>query len=451
MRAVPLTFPLPASAAAAVEVVAKLRSAGHRAYLVGGAVRDLLLGLPPGDWDVATDAAPARVQALFPQTHAVGAAYGVIIVVLRGTSVETATFREDGEYADGRRPERVRLIDDLERDASRRDFTVNALYLDPAAGSVLDPVGGADDCRRRCLRAVGDPAARLREDALRLLRAPRLAAQCGLTIEAATLQAVKAQRERIALVAAERVGREISAMLTGPAPAVALQLLATTGLLALVLPEAEALRGLPQPPLYHPEGDVWTHVLLMFSHSPTRSLPLGLAILLHDIAKPATMTVTDRIRFHGHERLGAQMTREIGARLRLPRRDVEIAAELVGQHLRFAHVLRMRPATLKRFLRQPHIRELLELHRLDCLGSRRDLERHAFCLAALARWESEQLAPSPLLRGADLLALGYRPGPQIGRLLRALETEQLEGRLSDRAAALAWLRERHPPATPAAQ
>ncbi len=441
---VPLPRPLPATAEPAVSVVRRLAAAGHQAYLVGGAVRDLLLGREPGDFDVATSAAPEQILALFPTGRQAGAAFPVVLVPRQGCLVETATFRVEGAYSDARHPDSVELTRSLADDACRRDFTVNALYLDPLAGVIVDPVEGVADCARRLLRCVGEPARRFGEDALRLLRAPRLAAQCGLTIDGETRAALATGREGIRRIAAERVGQELARMLTGPGPADAFAELAASGLLEIVLPEADAMRGVPQPPQFHPEGDVWTHTMLMFRHSPARSLPLGLGILLHDVGKPDTLTHTDRIRFHGHAARGAEMTLEIGRRLRYAAADVTRAADLVAQHLRFIEVRRMRPSTLKRFLRQPGFAEHLELHRLDCLGSHRDLGHWEFCREALARLSREELAPAPLLHGADLLALGYPAGPLLGRILRELETAQLDGELATRAAAEAWVRRRFP-------
>lgn len=441
---VPLPRPLPAAAAPAVGVVRRLAAAGHQAYLVGGAVRDLLLDHEPGDFDVATSASPEQILALFPLARRAGAAFPVVLVIAQGNLVETATFRVEGPYSDARHPDSVDLITSLPADARRRDFTVNALYLDPLAEVIVDPVGGAADCSRRVLRCVGEPGQRFREDALRLLRAPRLAAQCGLTIDSETRAALAASREGIRRIATERVGQEIARILTGPGPADALEELAGSGLLAIVLPEVDAMRGVPQPPQFHPEGDVWTHTVLMFRHSPARSLPLGLAILLHDVAKPVTLTRTDRIRFNGHAARGSEMALAIGRRLRYAAADVERTAELVAQHLRFIEVRRMRPSTLKRFLRQPDFAEHLELHRLDCLGSHRELGQWEFCRDALAGLSSEELAPPPLLRGADLLALGFPPGPLLGRILRELETAQLDGELPTRDAAEVWVRRRFP-------
>jgi tRNA nucleotidyltransferase/poly(A) polymerase len=441
---VPLPRPLPAAAAAAVGVVRRLAAAGHQAYLVGGAVRDLLLDHEPGDFDVATSASPEQIIALFPLARRAGAAFPVVLVAEQGSLVETATFRVEGPYSDARHPDSVDLTTSLPADARRRDFTVNALYLDPLAEVIVDPVGGAADCSGRVLRCVGEPGQRFREDALRLLRAPRLAAQCGLTIDSETRTALATSREGIRRIAAERVGQELARILTGPGPADALEELAGSGLLAIVLPEVDAMRGVPQPPQFHPEGDVWTHTVLMFRLSPARSLALGLGILLHDVAKPVTLTRTDRIRFHGHAAKGAEMTIAIGRRLRYATADVACAADLVAQHLRFIEVRRMRPSTLKRFLRQPGFSEHLELHRLDCLGSHRELGQWEFCREALAGLAQAELAPPPLLRGDDLLALGYPPGPLLGRILRELETAQLDGELPTRDAAEAWVRRHFP-------
>ena len=441
---VPLPRPLPTAAAPAVGVVRRLAAAGHQAYLVGGAVRDLLLDHEPGDFDVATSASPEQILALFPLSRQAGAAFPVVLVVEQGSLVETATFRVEGPYSDARHPDSVDLTTSLPADARRRDFTVNALYLDPLAEVIVDPVGGAADCAQRVLRCVGEPGQRFREDALRLLRAPRLAAQCGLTIDSETRAALASSREGIRRIAAERVGQELARILTGPGPADALEELAGSGLLAIILPEVDAMRGVPQPPQFHPEGDVWIHTVLMFRHSPARSLSLGLAILLHDVAKPVTLTRTDRIRFHGHAARGAEMALAIGRRLRYAAADVARTADLVAQHLRFIEVRHMRPSTLKRFLRQPDFAEHLELHRLDCLSSHRELGQWDFCREALAELSSEELAPPPLLRGADLLAFGYPPGPLLGRILRELETAQLDGELPTRDAAEVWVRRRFP-------
>ena len=444
IKTLPWSEPLPALAAPALAVIRGLVAAGFQAYLVGGAVRDLLLRRQPGDFDVATDAPPQEVIALFPQTKPVGAAFGVVLVIQDGTAVETATFRTESGYRDRRHPAEVSLTTSMLADARRRDYTVNGLYLDPQAGLILDPVGGIADCEARLLRTVGDPATRFQEDALRLLRAPRLAAQCDLTLEPTTRAALAQCREGIRHVSAERIGKEIGLLLTSPAPAAGLSLLAETGLLEIILPEVAAMQGVPQPPQYHPEGDVWTHTLLLFRHAASRSLALGLAMLLHDIGKPPTLVHADRIRFDGHAKLGAEMTRDICRRLRLPSTVSERTTQLVAQHLRFLDVQKMRPSTLKRFLRQEHFADHLELHRLDCLASHRQLANYDYCQTQLARLAEADLKPPALLTGRDLLDLGYREGPLIGEILRRLETAQLEGDVSDRAAAESWLVEHFP-------
>jgi tRNA nucleotidyltransferase/poly(A) polymerase len=443
----PWSTPLPAAMAPAVAVVRRLVDAGHEAYIVGGAVRDLLLGHEPGDADVVTSALPDQITTLFPTTKEVGIAFGVVIVISEGIAVETATFRSEADYRDARRPAQVTLGAALAADARRRDFTVNALYLDPLAGRLLDPVGGLADCQARVLRAVGDPEARFTEDALRLLRAPRLAAQCDLELAEETLRALHHRHERLGRISAERIGKEMARLLTGHSPDRALSIMRQTCLLEVILPEVSALSGVDQDPEHHPEGDVWTHVLLMFRSSPARSLPLGLAILLHDVAKPLTLVHEDRIRFPGHAARGAKMTSRIGCRLRLPAAQVERAAELVAQHMRFLDVPRMKTATLKRFLRQKLFPELLELYRLDCLARGAGLEIHEACRSARERFAAEDsLTPPPLLQGRDLLALGYPEGPAIGKALHELETAQLAGEIRTRDQALAWLQQHHPPA-----
>ncbi len=434
---------LPPEADAARAVIERLADAGHAAYLVGGAVRDLALERTPGDFDVATAARPETIAELFPHTQFVGAAFGVTLVIDAGHHVEVATFRRERRYLDGRHPEEIVFSESADEDALRRDFTVNALYLDPRSGEVLDTVGGLDDCRARVLRTVGDPAERFGEDGLRLLRAARLAAACGLEVAPDTLRAMGECRDMLSAVSVERIGQELAAMLTGPAPSRALDLLRETGLLELFLPEIAALHGVPQPPDYHPEGDVWTHTMLMLDALRSPDLVLALGALLHDVGKPDAMTrAGDRVRFHGHTSRGEDLARDILERLRFPRETVDRVVHLVSQHMRFYNVQEMRPATLKRFMRQANFPTLLELHRLDKLGADGDLSRYDFCRERLDDATAQDLAPPPLLGGHDLLALGVPPGPRVGELLRELETLQLEGRLADAEAARGWVRDR---------
>lgn len=445
----PWTANVPPGGAPAVAVVRALQAAGHRAYLVGGAVRDLLLERTPGDWDVATDARPDRLAALFPGAKLVGASFGVVLVPQDGRLVETATFRRDGVYLDGRRPERVHFADDPAVDAARRDFTVNALYLDPTAQRLLDPTGGVDDARAGVLRCVGDAATRFEEDGLRLLRAGRLAAELGFAVHAQTRAGMAAAAGRVDAVAPERVGNELLRLIRAPRPSLGLELLRETGVLQRVLPEVAALHGVEQSPEHHPEGTVWTHVLMLLDLAAAPAPHLAWAGLLHDVGKPAVMRRdADRIRFPGHAPVGRRMTVEILGRLRRPSAEIRDAAALVDQHMKFLDAPRMRPATLKRFLAQPLFPDLLELHRLDRLAASRDLELWEFCRDALAALPPEELRPEPLLGGRDLIRLGYPRGPLLAVILEELETAQLEGEVRSREEALAWLSRAHPQAGP---
>jgi poly(A) polymerase len=428
----------------ALAIVQRLRERGHEAYVVGGAPRDLLLGTRPTDYDIATDARPAQVRTLFDKTIPVGEQFGVVLVLLDKTPYEVATFRADGEYLDGRRPTRVHFCAPRE-DALRRDFTVNALMFDPAERRILDFVSGRRDLRLRRIRTVGDPDARFAEDHLRLIRAVRFAARLDFRIERRTFAAIRRLAPLVAKVAAERLGAEWVKILTGPRAGQALRLLSETGLLAHLMPEAEALRGCEQPPNFHPEGDVFTHTCLMLDAADRPSPALGLTLLLHDIAKPPTQRRTpERIRFDGHCELGAEMAGRIGRRLKLPRAVIERVQYLVANHLRIKDAPNMRPARLKRFLREEGFPELLELFRLDSLASHGDLEGYQWCRRTFEELSREQIAPPPLLTGHDLIALGYRPGPLFKTILTAVETAQLEGELAAPDAARRFVRRRFP-------
>lgn len=423
-------------------VVRRLAGAGHRALFAGGCVRDMELGRTPKDWDVATSARPEQVQELFPRTVAVGEAFGVVRVLDRGDDpqqVEVATFRTESGYSDGRHPDRVAYADE-KADVQRRDFTVNGLLFDPLTNEVLDYVGGRADLKAKVLRAIGDPDARFHEDKLRLLRAVRFAAELGFSVEPATQAAVRAHAGEVTAVSAERIRDELEKMLTGPDPRRAFELLHETGLLPVVLPEVAALCGVEQPPEFHPEGDVWVHTLLLLGQLKRASVTLALGALLHDIGKPPTYTKTDRVRFNEHEKVGAEMAARVLEHLRFPGEVIERVGDLVKQHMAFKDVPRMRPAKLKRFLRQPHFDEHLALHRLDCMASHGKLDAHAFCEAKLAELGEEDLRPAPLIDGNDLKALGLVPGPLYGRILSEVEDLQLEGGLTTREQALAHVR-----------
>ncbi len=427
--------------AGALEIVQRLRAAGHVAYLAGGVVRDSLLGRPVSDVDIATSAPPDAVERIFEKTIPVGRQFGVVIVVLGALSYEVTTFRSEGSYLDGRHPSRVVFTDALQ-DAQRRDFTVNALFWDPARGEVLDYVGGRQDLEDGLLRTVGDPAARFEEDKLRVIRAIRFACRLGFRIDPATWTAVCSFAARLTQISWERVRDELLKILTGPNPDRGMRLLLDSGVLARILPEVAAMDGVEQPPEFHPEGDVFAHTCLMLARADRPSPTLAMAVLLHDVGKPPTFTVRERIRFDGHDALGAEMAEEICRRLRMSNQRIEEIVDLVRCHLRFIHVFEMRESTLKRFLRKENIRDHLELHRLDCLSSHRDLSAYHFCVAKLEELSREQISPPPLLTGHDLIAAGLTPGPIFSQILGELEDLQLEGQVASREAALEWLRER---------
>ena len=429
---------------ALLSLIQRLRGAGHEALLAGGCVRDQLLGLPCQDHDVATSASPEQVSALFPGSRLVGAHFGVVIVRCGDAWVEVATFRTDGSYGDGRRPDSVTFATAKE-DAQRRDFTINGLFFDPITGETIDYVGGRADLDARLLRAIGDPSARFQEDHLRLLRAVRFATTLGFEIEPATWHAVRDLAPLIAKVSAERIRDELDKIWRSPNRGRGFDLLLESGLMAVVLPEILALHGCDQPPEFHPEGDVLVHTRLMLDHlAADASLPLVLSVLLHDIAKPATRTVdadSGRIRFNGHDQLGATMAEQILRRLKYSNEVIEAVVAAVAHHMQFIGVQKMRASTLKRFLARPHMDDELALHRADCLGSNGRLDNYEFLLAKRAEFATapQPLIPPPLLTGRDLIALGHAPGPAFARLLGEIQTQQLEGILQTREQALDWL------------
>jgi len=432
--------------AAAEQICSTLRRHGFRALLAGGCVRDMLLKTPPRDFDIATNARPFEVAQLFERTIDIGAAFGVQVVLLPEGPFEVTTFRKDGPYHDGRHPCSVAFTGE-EEDARRRDFTINALFYDPVDRKVLDYVGGLDDLRTGLVRAVGVPRERFEEDHLRLLRAIRFAARLRYTIERETYQAIRESAPRITLTSAERIRDELLKMLTEGGTRRAFEMLDDTGLLHQILPEVSAMKGVAQPPEFHPEGDVFTHTLLMLDLLNHPSAALALGVLLHDAGKPATQTRTDRIRFNDHDKAGAIIAREVCERLRLPRRDTERVVWLVAQHMRFQHIPKMRESKRKRTIRADGFEELKELCRIDCLASHGNLDTVVWVENYQAQLPPESLRPEPLVQGNDLIALGYPPGPLFSKILKHVEDLQLDGRLTTpdeaRAFILAhWPRER---------
>ena len=429
-------------------IVERLRGEGHEAYFAGGCVRDHLLGRPPaGDFDVATSARPEEVQRLFPHTVAVGAQFGVILVVDGDENVEVATFRADDAYVDGRHPVAVRYTT-AEEDAARRDFTVNGMFADPFTWEVKDYVGGREDLERRIIRAIGEPRRRFDEDKLRLVRAVRFAARLQFAIEDETAEAIREMAPEIHQVSAERIGEEIVKILTEGESRRGFELLSDLGLLREVLPEVEAMRGVEQGKDYHPEGDVFTHTMLALGGvdaSPKRTETLAIGVLLHDVAKRQCAAKQDgKITFYGHCEQGAVVAAEICRRLRRPNVVAERVAWLVKNHLRLLNAPQMRIATLKRFLREPDIEELLELCTIDANASNKNLYWVNFCREKLEEFAAEPAPSMPLVSGNDLIALGHRPGPAFREILEAVEDAQLEGALATREQALEFVRERFP-------
>ena len=427
------------------DIARRLRERGHVAYFAGGSVRDLLRGEIPKDIDIATDARPDVVQGIFLRTYAVGAQFGVIVVLENGLQFEVATFRSDGAYLDGRRPTEVHFST-AEEDAARRDFTINGMFFDPVANEVIDFVGGRADLEARVIRAIGDPAARFAEDRLRILRAVRFATVLGFEIEPATWAAGMASASSINEISAERIREELVRIFLSPNRARGWDLLDASGLTAAILPEVEAMKGCEQPPQFHPEGDVFKHTRIMLDLLPAEaSLPLVSSVIFHDIGKPPTSSVDEegRIRFNGHDRIGAEMTEAVMERLRFSRAEIDATVEAVRQHMVFKDVPNMRVAKLKRFMARPTFEDELELHRVDCASSHRMMENYDFLRQKKEEFANEPIIPPPLVRGDDLIALGLKPGPRFGEILEAVETRQLEGALKDREEALEWVKQEY--------
>jgi poly(A) polymerase len=447
---------------AAREIVVALRAAGHQAFFAGGCVRDLLLGIEPKDFDVATSATPDVVMGMFAKTYSVGAHFGVVLVCTPDgeggeIATEVATFRHDGAYSDGRRPDAVRFSSDPREDVLRRDFTINGMLLDPlvfdetgdAAGATLDFVDGREDLAAGVLRAIGDPALRFAEDKLRMLRGVRFAARLGYEIEPRTMAAIRAAAPEIGQVSSERIRDELTLMLTEGRARRAFELLDETGLLAQVLPEMVKMHGVEQPPQFHPEGDVWVHTMLLLEKlQPGVSATLAWGALLHDIGKPATFRPPDpkkpgdRIRFDGHVEVGVRIAEEILGRLRFSNEDTEQIVALVKNHMRFGDILQMRESTLKRFLRLPKFGEHLALHWMDASSAHGDLRLYEFAKERFEATPVETMRPQLLVTGRELIAAGYRPGPQFKAMLEAAEDAQLEGRVTTVEGGLAVVRER---------
>ena len=427
-------------------------------------MRDLILGREPADYDVTSDATPERVMRIFPETYAVGAQFGVVLVPLPKDStaepsavldmpssgksgvIEVATFRSDVSYSDGRHPDEVRFSNDPREDVRRRDFTINGLLMDPMSGRVLDYVGGRSDLEAHVIRTIGDPRQRFAEDKLRMLRAVRFAARFGYQIDPATMAAIHEMASQILQVSYERVRDELTKMLTEGHAREAFLLLDESGLLKEVLPEISAMKGVEQPPQYHPEGDVFVHTLLLLENLPHPCPPtLAWGALLHDVGKPPTFRVApDRIRFDGHVEVGVKMAEAMLGRLRFSNDDTEQVLALIQNHMRFGQIMQMKESTLKKFLRMPKFEEHLDLHRMDCMASHRILSAYEFAQEKLASIPAEKMRPEPLITGDDLIVVGYAPGPRFKEILSAVEDGQLEGKLLSKADALTFVMSEFP-------
>jgi poly(A) polymerase len=446
----------------AIHIVQTLRRRGFQAYLAGGCVRDLLLGIEPKDYDVATEATPAQVMAIFPETYAVGVQFGVVLVPapeediscgeieaatpMKSRTVEVATFRSDLGYSDGRHPDEVRFSRDPREDVARRDFTINGMLLDPISNEILDFVGGRKDLNAGIIRAIGDPERRFSEDKLRMLRAVRFAARFEYVIDSATFVAMQKLANEIEVVSRERVRDELTRMLTEGHARRAFLLLDKSGLLQHTLPEIEVMKGVQQPPEFHPEGDVFVHTLLALENLPHHCrATLAWGTLLHDVGKPSTFRVApDRIRFDNHVEVGVKIAEEICRRLRFSNDDTAQILALVDNHMRFGHVSRMKESTLKKFMRMPKFDEHMALHRADSLASHRNLTTYEFLQKKCTEIPPENMRPSPFVSGDDLIAAGHKPGPKFREILEAVEDAQLEGRVASRDEALAFVQREFP-------
>jgi poly(A) polymerase len=426
-------------------VCATLLQHGHQALLVGGCVRDILLNREPADFDVTTDATPDRVMQLFPGSVGIGAQFGVVLVTRDGFKVEVATFRSDLGYSDGRHPDQIVYAKTAEEDVARRDFTINGLLMRHDTNELLDFVGGRSDLQAGIIRAIGEPSRRFTEDKLRMLRAIRFAARFDFQIEESTFAAIKTLAPEIRIVSAERIREELTKLLTEGAARRGFELLDQSGLLKEILPEISAMKGVEQPPQYHPEGDVWIHTLIMLDGlSANTAATLAWGVLLHDVGKPPTFrsaeTTGDRIRFDGHVDVGVPMADAICKRLRFSSDDTAQIKALVANHMKFKDVAQMRQSTLKRFVRQPRFDEHLELHRLDCTASHGKLDAYQTVSKLLRETPPEQVRPARLLTGDDLKDMGYSPGPHFQKILTALEDAQLEGQVRTRDEAISLVK-----------
>ena len=429
--------------AAAIDIIGKLQEKGHIAYLAGGCVRDMLRGETPKDYDIATSALPEEITSIFSKTREVGVHFGVVIVIVNNQAFDVATFRNDGSYKDGRHPEEV-TFSTPQDDTARRDFTVNGIFFDPISEKYIDFVEGKSDIDKKVIRAIGEPNLRFQEDHLRLLRAIRFAARFDYEIEAETWNSIKSNASGISKISKERIRDELTKILLNENRVLGFDLLVESGLMEHIIPEILQLKGCEQPPQFHPEGDVFVHTRLMLSLlKDAPSIELVLSVLLHDIGKPATYSFdeeADRIRFNGHDKLGAEMSEQILRDLKFSNSIIEDVVQMVANHMTFKDVQKMRQSKLKRFMSRSTFNDEIELHRVDCLGSWGGLDNYDFLNKKMVEFANEPIIPQPLLTGKDLIELGWSPGPDLGQTLNSVQDMQLEGKLNSKDEALDWVK-----------
>ena len=429
--------------AAAIDIIGKLQEKGHIAYLAGGCVRDMLRGETPKDYDIATSALPEEITSIFTKTREVGVHFGVVIVIVNNQAFDVATFRNDGSYKDGRHPEEV-TFSTPQDDTARRDFTVNGIFFDPISEKYIDFVEGKSDIDKKVIRAIGEPNLRFQEDHLRLLRAIRFAARFDYEIEAETWNSIKSNASGISKISKERIRDELTKILLNENRVLGFDLLVESGLMEHIIPEILQLKGCEQPPQFHPEGDVFIHTRLMLSLlKDAPSIELVLSVLLHDIGKPATYSFdeeADRIRFNGHDKLGAEMSEQILRDLKFSNSIIEDVVQMVANHMTFKDVQKMRQSKLKRFMSRSTFNDEIELHRVDCLGSWGGLDNYDFLNKKVVEFANEPIIPQPLLTGKDLIELGWSPGPDLGQTLNSVQDMQLEGKLNSKDEALDWVK-----------
>ena len=435
--------------AGALEIVKTLGEKGYEAFFVGGCVRDALLGVECDEIDIATSATPEQVQQAFSKTVAVGKSFGVVLVIKGDMKFEVATFRKESSYGDGRHPEHVDYTKSPEEDVRRRDFTINGMLYDPVSGELYDYVGGIGDLERRLVRTIGDPEERFGEDRLRMIRAVRFASCLDFELDGEALSSIRNEAAAISVVSGERIREELVKILTRRNPGNGLRLLSSSGLLEHFLPEVECMHGVRQPPQFHPEGDVFEHTCLIMDmlYGNTDGLyseELAVAALLHDVGKPPTYSESDRIRFNGHDRVGAKMSEGICRRLRFSKKQIKRISELILEHLKFKDVFNMRESTLKRFLSLPYFEEHMQMHLADCMASHGQTDAYNFIREKMEEYGREEIKPPPLLSGQDLIDLGYSPGPVFSEILGKVEEFQLENRLVSKEEALDFVLKNYP-------